>query len=56
MLSKHQNIYQKQNSVKKFTRLDKIKNKGIRNKLGLFSINDKIRENRQDWLKHEESM
>jgi hypothetical protein len=37
--------------VKGCTRLDKI-----RNELGVFSVNDRIRRYRQDWLEHVERM
>lgn len=37
-------------SVKGCTRLDNIRNEGIRKEFGVFSINDRIRRHRQDWL------
>jgi hypothetical protein len=43
-------------SVKGCTRPDKIRNKDIRKELGVFSINDRIRRYRQDWLEHVERM
>jgi hypothetical protein len=43
-------------SVKGYTRLDKIRNEGIRKELEVFLINDRIRRNRQDWLEHVERM
>jgi hypothetical protein len=44
-------------SVKGCTRLDKIRNEDIRNELGVFSVNDRIRRRyRQDWLEHVERM
>jgi hypothetical protein len=43
-------------SVKGRTRLNKIRNKDIRKELGVFSINDRIRRYRQDWLEHVERM
>jgi hypothetical protein len=43
-------------SVKQCTRLDKIRNEDIRKELGVFSINDRIRRYRQDWLEHVERM
>jgi hypothetical protein len=43
-------------SVKGCTRLDKIWNEDIRKELGVFSINDRIRRYRQDWLEHVERM
>jgi hypothetical protein len=43
-------------SVKGCTRLDKIRNEDIRKELGMFSINDRIRRYRQDWLEHVEKM
>jgi hypothetical protein len=42
--------------VKGRTRLDKIRNEDIREKLGVFSINDRIRRYRKDWLGHLERM
>jgi hypothetical protein len=42
--------------VKGCTRLDKIRNKDIRKEFGVFSINDRIRKDRQDWLEHAERM
>jgi hypothetical protein len=39
-------------SVKGCTRLDKIRNGDIRKELGVFSITDRIRRYRQDWLEH----
>jgi hypothetical protein len=43
-------------SVKGCTRLDKIRNEDIRKELGVFSINDRTRRYRQDWLEHVERM
>jgi hypothetical protein len=43
-------------SVKGYTRPDKIRNEDIRKELGLFSVNDRIRRYRQDWLEHVERM
>jgi hypothetical protein len=43
-------------SVKGHTRLDKIRNEDIRKELGVFSVNDRIRRYRQDWLEHVERM
>jgi hypothetical protein len=43
-------------SVKGYTRLDKIRNEDIRKELGVFSINDRIRRYRRDWLEHVERM
>jgi hypothetical protein len=37
-------------SVKGCTRPDKIRNEDVRKELGLFSINDRIRRYKQDWL------
>jgi hypothetical protein len=36
------------------TRLDKIRKENIRKEKGVFSINDRIRRYRQDWLEHVE--
>jgi hypothetical protein len=43
-------------SVKGCTRLHKIRNEDIGKELGVFSINDRIRRYRQDWLEHVERM
>jgi hypothetical protein len=39
-------------SVKGCTRLDKIRKEDIRKELGVFSINDRIRRYKQDWLEY----
>jgi hypothetical protein len=41
-------------SVKRRTGPDKIRNEDTRKELGVFSINDRIRRYRQDWLEHVE--
>jgi hypothetical protein len=38
------------------TCLIKIRNEDMRKELGVFSVNDRIRRYRQDWLEHVESM
>jgi hypothetical protein len=43
-------------SAKGCTRLDTIRNEDIRKELGVFSVNDRIRRYRQDWLEHAERM
>jgi ribosomal protein L15E len=43
-------------SVTRCTRLDKIRKEGIRKEPGVFSINERIRRHRKDWLEHMERM
>jgi hypothetical protein len=43
-------------SIKGSTRLNKIRNEEMWKELGVFSINDRIRRYRQDWLEHVEMM
>jgi hypothetical protein len=41
-------------SVRGGTRLDEVRNECIRKELRVFSVNDRIRRYRQDWLEHVE--
>jgi hypothetical protein len=43
-------------SVKGCIRLDKIRNEDVRKIRGVFSMNDRIRRYRQDWLENMERM
>jgi hypothetical protein len=40
--------------VEGITKLDRIRNVGIRKELGIYAMNDKIKQKRTDWRQHKD--
>jgi hypothetical protein len=42
--------------VKGITKLDRVRNEDVRKELGIYAMNDKIKQKRTDWRQHIDRM